>query len=92
MDKSIHTYNHKAFIALLRSHRRAAGLTQVELADRLGETQVFVSKCERGERRIDLVETMEWCRAIGVPFASFASQLDDMLQNGPPSLPHKKPA
>lgn len=86
MDKSIHTDNYKAFIALLRKHRQDVGMTQIELAARLGETQVFVSKCERGERRLDLVETIEWCRAIGVPFAGFAIQLDEMLQNGLSSL------
>ncbi len=86
MDKSIHTHNYKAFIALLRKHRQDAGMTQIELAAHLGETQVFVSKCERGERRLDLVETIEWCRAIDVSFASFAIQLDEMLQDGRPSL------
>ncbi|MEB5967395.1 helix-turn-helix domain-containing protein [Comamonas testosteroni] len=61
-------------------------MTQIELAARLGETQVFVSKCERGERRLDLVETIEWCKALDVSFVTFAIQLDEMLRNGLSSL------
>lgn len=33
----------------------------------LGVTQSFISKCERGERRLDIVEVRSWCRAMGVP-------------------------
>ncbi len=41
-------------------------MTQIELAERLGNTQTFVSKCERGERRIDAVELVEFAQAMGV--------------------------
>jgi hypothetical protein len=41
------------FLQTLKAAREKAGLTQAQLAKRLGETQTFVSKCERGERRID---------------------------------------
>jgi len=43
------------------------GVSQVELAERLENTQTFVSKCERGERRIDAVELVEFAEALGVP-------------------------
>ena len=36
--------------------RKAAGLTQTELAEQLGKPQSYVSKYERGERRLDVVE------------------------------------
>lgn len=49
------------------------GLTQEDVADRLGSTQSFVSKCERGERRLDLVEVQSWCVAIGVPLSHFVA-------------------
>jgi transcriptional regulator with XRE-family HTH domain len=49
--------------------RGKAGLTQGELAARLDRTQSFVSKYERGERRLDVVEFLEIARAIGLdPF------------------------
>ena len=50
----------------LRSARTSSGLTQVELARRLGKRQAFVSKVELGERRLDVIELADICRAIGV--------------------------
>jgi transcriptional regulator with XRE-family HTH domain len=49
---------------LLVQERGAAGLSQLELAMRLGRPQSFVSKYERGERRLDLVEFLEVVRAL----------------------------
>jgi transcriptional regulator with XRE-family HTH domain len=61
--------------AKLRGHfiqaRKSAGLTQVGLADRLGRPQSFVSKYERGERRLDVIEFCEVCRALGVDPVAF---------------------
>jgi transcriptional regulator with XRE-family HTH domain len=79
MPKSIHQDDYQIFLRLLRETRLAHGVTQVELADTLGETQTFVSKCERGERRIDLLELRRFCMAIGEPFARFAKRLDQEL-------------
>ena len=44
------------FLERLRSARHDAGLTQEAVARRLGKPQSFVSKCESGERRVDVVE------------------------------------
>jgi ribosome-binding protein aMBF1 (putative translation factor) len=79
MDKSTFTREYTAMRHLLRDARRRAGLTQVQLAAKLGETQSFVSKCERGERRLDLVELRVFCRAIGVRLAEFSSALEAHL-------------
>ena len=46
--------------------RKSVGLTQMGLADRLGRPQSFVSKYERGERKLDIIEFCEVCRALGV--------------------------
>lgn len=51
--------------------RKSTGLTQVDLADRLGRPQSFVSKYERGERRLDVVEFCEVCHALGVNPVAF---------------------
>lgn len=40
----------------LREAREAAGFTQAEVANVLGKPQSFISKCETGERRLDIVE------------------------------------
>ncbi|EDX76721.1 hypothetical protein MC7420_1724 [Coleofasciculus chthonoplastes PCC 7420] len=55
MEKSICTREYALFLSHLRSARKAAGLTQEQIAQSLQQTQSFVSKCERGERRIDIV-------------------------------------
>lgn len=65
MGRTIHTPEHRRLVVLLRGLREAAGLRQVELAERLGRPQSFVSKYESGERRLDLVELREICQALG---------------------------
>lgn len=59
------------FLRRLRQARRDAGLTQVEVAARLGRTQSFVTKAERGERRIDVVELRALSRIYRKPMAFF---------------------
>lgn len=54
--------------------RERAGVTQLALAESLGNTQTFISKIERGERRIDVVEFIEICDALGAdPAPLFAN-------------------
>jgi len=79
MAKSIHTRDNAKFLAMLREAREESGLTQTDLAKRLRTNQSSVSKCERGERRLDVIELRRWCRAIGISFASFAKDLDKKL-------------
>ena len=56
--------------------RQEAGVTQVELGARLGNTQTFVSKFERGERRLDVTEFVDVCEALGAePMGAFARYL-----------------
>ena len=56
MDKSIYSRDYNVFLRHLRKAREQSGMTQTELGRRLNSTQSFVSKCERGERRLDIVE------------------------------------
>lgn len=59
---ALHTTRYKAFLALLRQAREEAGLTQVQVAEKLGRPQTWVSKCELGERRVDFVELEEFAK------------------------------
>jgi transcriptional regulator with XRE-family HTH domain len=65
LDKSVHSEGQSAFCELMIRARKNAGLTQHDLADRLHKPQSFVAKYEGGERRIDVVEFVTICRAIG---------------------------
>ena len=55
--------------------RHAQGLTQVQLAERLGRPQSFVSKYERGERRLDFVEVFEIAEALRVDVCDLVTEL-----------------
>jgi transcriptional regulator with XRE-family HTH domain len=65
MVRSVFSNDYKRFLALLIAERKSAGLTQQDLADRLGKPQSFVSKYERGERRLDVVEFIDVARIMG---------------------------
>ena len=54
--------------------RESLGLTQIDIAVRLGKPQSFVSKYERGERRLDLPEAIEVLRAIDVDPLEFLAE------------------
>jgi transcriptional regulator with XRE-family HTH domain len=60
-----------AFRRRLRSARLDAGLSQAQTARRLGKQQSFISKCESGERRVDVVELRRFARVYRVPFSYF---------------------
>lgn len=76
MKKSIHSTSYLVFLKVLRDTREGAGLTQAQFARKIGETQTFVSKCERGERRIDLIELRTFCRVLGVSLKRFVSAME----------------
>lgn len=84
MEKSLFTREYAEAIRLLRRLRREKGLTQLELAERLQEKQAFVSKCELGGRRLDLLEVRAFCEALGVPFVEYVQRLEAVLARLPP--------
>ncbi|MEA2885111.1 MAG: hypothetical protein QOH32_4367 [Bradyrhizobium sp.] len=66
LDKTLRSRRHKALIALLIERREATGMTQTELADRLGEYQSFVARLESGQRRVDVVEFLKLTEVLGL--------------------------
>lgn len=59
----------------MRRLRLAADLTQVQLAQRLHVDQPNVSKIERGERYVDVLFYLDWCRACGIDPGTAFSKL-----------------
>jgi transcriptional regulator with XRE-family HTH domain len=75
MPKSVFTDAYRELLNLLVEARKEAGMTQVELAQRLGRPQPFVSYFERGERRMDVIEFVAVAKALGVDPASLFERL-----------------
>jgi len=75
LRKSLGSARHKALIDLLIQKREAAGMTQADLAARLGEYQSFVARIESGQRRIDVVEFLDLAEALGLDPARTMSAL-----------------
>jgi len=76
VDKSIYSTEYQRLCTLLRRIRRDAGLTQVQVAERLGVPQSFVSKYESGERRLDVIELRHVAEAIESTLADIVARLD----------------
>lgn len=74
---------YERFRDLIVAARKAAGLTQVEVASRLKRPQSYVSKYESGVRRLDVVEFLAVARAVGFDPARFIEELNAS------SRPHK---
>jgi transcriptional regulator with XRE-family HTH domain len=64
LSKSIHSPEHAKLRELLIAARKKAGLTQQDVAERLGRPQSFVAKYEGGERRLDVVEFVQVVTAL----------------------------
>lgn len=79
MQKSIFSPNYMAFVAYLQQKRKEHGLSQVQMARRLGKAQGFVSKSECGERRMDVIELREFCQAMGMSLEEFVRGLEVVL-------------
>jgi transcriptional regulator with XRE-family HTH domain len=62
----MHSETYKRLALLLVETRQEAGLTQADVAARLNRPQSFVSKYERGERRLDIIEFGEVADALAV--------------------------
>lgn len=64
MGKTLGSARHKALVDLLIAKREAVGMTQTELANKLGEYQSLVARIESGQRRIDVVEFLEFASIL----------------------------
>lgn len=79
MARSLRTPGHLALMQVLTEARKKKRITQQELADRLDRPQSYVAKVETGERRLDVVEFIEWATAIGVSSAQLVQQIAESV-------------
>jgi transcriptional regulator with XRE-family HTH domain len=66
MTRSLFLLSYGVLTQCLVDARTAAGVTQIELAERLGRPQSFVSKVEGGDRRLDVIEFLQITAALNV--------------------------
>jgi len=78
---SLYEAPYRLLLERIRAARRAADVTQAELAKRLGTDQSFVSKYERGERRLDVVELRAICIALEINLTDFLLDFERELKN-----------
>lgn len=84
MTDTLRNEAYRAFVSHLVARRLAAGVTQVELAARLGKPQSYVSKVERYERRIDVAEFWLLASALGLDAGEvFAAVVDQVRELEP---------
>ncbi|WP_396594829.1 helix-turn-helix domain-containing protein [Brevundimonas sp. R86498] len=82
MTSTLHDANYRAFVTHLAALRTRLGVTQTDLAQRLGKPQSFVSKMERFERRIDPEEFRTIAVALGAdPALEFTTVVSQIQRN-----------
>jgi transcriptional regulator with XRE-family HTH domain len=70
---SVYSREYKAFLGRLREARKAAAMTQAQVARALGRPQSFVSRSESGQRRVDVVELAAFARLYGKELGYFVT-------------------
>lgn len=82
VTKTLGTKRQEALVALLKERREAAGLTQAELASKLGEYQSFVARLESGQRRVDVIEFLEFARILRFDPLQVIQELNELNPEG----------
>lgn len=64
LRSSIHSAEHIRLRQMLKERRLALGMSQRALADKLGVIHSFIGKVETGDRRLDILEFIEYCQGL----------------------------
>lgn len=79
MPKTIYRPEHTALLRLLKTYRKAAGLTQVECSKALDRPQSFMSDVENGTRRLDIVQLRDLCKVLGISLPELVQELENAI-------------
>jgi len=79
MKKKIHNDRYKYFREVLKIERKYHNISQKELSKRLGVCQSYISKTEVNERRLDIIELLEYCNAMGISLTDFVFRFEGRL-------------
>lgn len=86
-SRPLHDPEYAVVVQVLRDLRHECGFSQVELAQRLGVDQSFVSKVERKERRLDVAELRRACLALGTSLGDFVERLERTFKSRRKGMP-----
>lgn len=73
--KTIHKKEYRALLEALVQTRKNQGFTQTQLARILKKPQSYISKLENGERRMDVIEFLEICKAVNADYTALLTRL-----------------
>ncbi len=85
MGGATRSRRYRKFLKKLRAARKAAGLTQVEVASLLDQPQSYVSRCESGERRVDIIELVDFAAIYGQPLSYFVDNSPLVMRTQKPT-------
>ncbi|MFS4438721.1 helix-turn-helix domain-containing protein [Paracoccaceae bacterium GXU_MW_L88] len=88
MPKSLRSPLHTAMMHVLKEIRAEKGLTQRELAERLGRPYSYVAKIETGERRLDVPEFIEYMQISGNDPSDVIARICEHSQSAKPDTEH----
>ena len=81
--KQVNAESYKVMRLFFQELRKSKGFTLKQLAELLGADQSDISKIERGERRLDVVELIYICRVLGIPATEFIENVETRLAEDP---------
>lgn len=84
MAKTIYTNDYRKLIDTIREARERSGMSQTSLANRLGRSQQWVSQMERASRRLDVIEFVEVCQALGLEPQALLSTIAQQIEGRSP--------
>ena len=82
MSRTIYDERYRNLVSLLRGQRERLGLRQVDVARRMGWTLSTVSRTEQLQRRLDLLETLVWAKALGLSHQEILAACSELFKEG----------
>ena len=80
MDKKLYKKRYKVFCEVLKNERKFHNISQERLAEELKVKQSWVSKIEKGKRRLDLIKLLEYCDVMGITLTDFVFRMEGKLK------------
>jgi transcriptional regulator with XRE-family HTH domain len=74
--KTIYNPSYVTLVQKLIDLRKETKITQKQLANVLGKPQSYVAKVEGCERKLDVLELLDWCKALGKPASEYIQELE----------------